>query len=350
MIPAIDYTFVHPAFMLNGFYFSKEDLSRVAYAYIKEGSDFEQQMGRFLLDWFDANNYIVMHTSGTTGKPKEIRVSKQAMVHSALATGRFFDLPARTKALLCLPLHYIAGKMMMVRALVLGWELDVVPPSSDPLQGIKTGYDFAALVPLQAEESIQQLYKIKQVILGGAKVNAALAEKLGSLPTAVYETYGMTETVSHIAVKRVGEAAFTVLPDVAITTDDRQCLVIDTPKLSEKLLITNDVVDVIDESHFEWKGRFDNVINSGGIKLFPEQIEEKLAPHIARRFFVAGVADDRLGNRLVLVIEGKPYDIDETIFSSLGKFEKPREVIFREQFAETASGKVIRHKSLDAAL
>lgn len=337
-----DYHFVHPHFKLNGFHLSEDDLCRVAYSFIKEGEAFERAVGDFILDWFDQNSFIEMQTSGTTGAPKLIRVDKQAMVNSAIATGEFFDLPSGIKVLHCLPTQYVAGKMMLVRAFILGWDMDLAAPASDPLARNETEYDFAAMVPLQAEHSLGKLHMIKKLILGGAKVSTALSEKLSALSTKIYETYGMTETITHIAAKRVGEEAFTVLPNVNISKDERNCLVIDPYKICDEPVVTNDVVDIVDEAHFIWLGRHDNVINSGGVKLFPEQIEEKLSGKIDRRFYVKGVADEVLGEKLLLVVEGEMFDIDKAVFKGLGKFEKPKDILFVEKFEETGSGKIKR--------
>ncbi|HLA55600.1 MAG TPA: AMP-binding protein [Flavobacterium sp.] len=344
----IDYNFVHNAFKLNGFHFGKDDLCRVAYSFIKEGEEFEKAVGDFLLDWFDHHSYIEIHTSGTTGKPKLIRVEKQAMVNSALATGDFFDLFPENKALHCLPTKYIAGKMMFVRGFILGLDMDFVAPSSHPLLNNDTKYDFAAMVPLQAQNSLKELVNVKKLIVGGVKINKALAEKLEQLPTKVYETYGMTETITHIAAKKIGENAFTVLPNVTISYDDNNCLVIHAPRISDDVIVTNDLVQLVNENQFVFLGRIDNIINSGGIKLIPEQIEEKLAHKIGTRFFVSGKPDEALGEKLVLVIEGEKHDIDDRIFAALDKYEKPKEVIFVTRFKETGSGKILRKETLES--
>ncbi len=214
------YENVHNQFKLNGFHLNKEDLCRVAYSFIKEGEEFEKPVGDFLLDWFDSRDYIEMMTSGTTGIPKVITVSKQAMVNSALATGDFFDLAPGNRALHCIPIKYVAGKMMLVRAMILGFDLEFVAPSLNPLENIEGNFDFAAMVPLQAQHSIKELKRIKKVIIGGAKINNSLEKLLMKLPIQAYETYGMTETITHIAAKKVGEKAFTVLPNVTISYDD----------------------------------------------------------------------------------------------------------------------------------
>lgn len=341
------YENVHNKFKLNGFNLDRDDLCRVAYSFIKEGEEFEKPVGDFLLDWFDSKSYVEMHTSGSTGIPKVIQVDKQAMVNSALATGDFFELSAGNKALHCLPVKYVAGKMMLVRAMILGLDLEFVAPSSHPLRDSDENFDFAAMVPMQAQNSISDLNRVKKLIVGGAKINSALEKQLLKLPTDVYETYGMTETISHIAAKKVGEKAFTVLPNVTISYDENNCLIIHAPRISEEVIETNDVVELLNENQFIFLGRIDNVINSGGIKLLPEQIEEKLSGKIEPRYFISSKEDKELGEKIILVIEGNPFDVDKTIFESLDKYEKPKEILFVQKFKETGNGKIIRKESLN---
>jgi o-succinylbenzoate---CoA ligase len=337
---------VHNNFKLNGFHFNREDLCRVAYSFIKEGEDFEKPVGDFLLDWFDSKDYIEMLTSGTTGQPKLITVSKQAMVHSALATGDFFDLAPGDRALHCLPVKYVAGKMMLVRAMILGLDLEFVAPSSYPLRNNEYEYDFVAMVPLQAQNSIHELKNVKKMIVGGAKINNTLEKQLVKQKTQTYETYGMTETITHIAAKRIGEKAFTVLPNVTISYDDRNCLVIHAPKISDEVIQTNDIVELVNENQFVFLGRMDNVINSGGIKLIPEQIEEKLEGKIESHFFITSKEDKELGEKVVLVIEGEKKEIDPHIFDDLDKYEKPKEIVFKLKFKETPTGKILRKETM----
>lgn len=338
---------VHNKFKLNGYHLTKDDLIRVAYSFIKEGEYFEKPLGVFILDWFDDRSYLEINTSGSTGSPKIIRVEKQAMVNSALATGDFFGLEPGKKVLHCLPTNYVAGKMMFVRAFILGLEMEFVAPSSNPLEGIDGTFDFCGMVPLQAKNSLKELHKIKKLIIGGVKVHKSLEQELIKLPIEIYETYGMTETITHIAAKKIGEEAFTVLPNVTVSVDDRHCLVIDAKNISEEKIITNDIVNLISDKQFIWMGRYDNVINSGGIKLIPEQIEEKLSTLIPRRYFVYGIPDTNLGEKLVLYIEGTPLDIDESVFEVLNKYERPKEIVFIPKFKETATGKIIRAESLE---
>ena len=334
---------VHNQFKLNGFHLDKEDLCRVAYSFIKEGEDFEKPVGDFLLDWFDDKRYIEMQTSGSTGVPKIISVEKQAMVNSALATGAFFDLKPGDRALLCLPLQYVAGKMMLIRSIILGLDLDYVAPTSHPMDRLDDSYDFVAMVPLQAQNSLDKLKNVKKLIVGGARINAVLEQQLLQLPNEVYETYGMTETITHIAAKRIGAKEFTVLPHVTLSYDERNCLVIHAPQIIEDAtVVTNDIVELINENQFRFLGRIDNVINSGGIKIMPEVVEQKLEGKIANRFFIASKEDLELGEKVILLIEGDAFSIDPQIFEHLDKYERPKELRFVAHFKETENGKILR--------
>ena len=343
----VTYSNVHNKFKLNGAHLSADDLCRVAYSFIKEGDDFEKPVGNFILDWFDEKEYIDMITSGSTGIQKTIRVLKQSMVNSALATGDYFDLSPGNKVLNCLPVKYVAGKMMFVRSFILGLDMEFVAPSAFPLKKNEFDFDFAAMVPLQAQNSLSELHKIKKLIVGGAKINAQLEQELLKLSTECYETFGMTEAVSHIAAKKIGEKAFTALPHISISQDERNCLIITAPEVTENPIVTNDLVELVGDNQFIFLGRMDNLVNSGGIKLIPEQIEAKLLANIAQRFFVIGISDADLGEKLILVIEGEKYDFDKTIFDVLSKYEKPKDIVFISKFKETPNGKVIRRASLE---
>ncbi|WP_246865748.1 AMP-binding protein [Croceivirga thetidis] len=341
---------MHPNFKLNRSQFTEEDLVEVAISFIKEGEPFEKAIGDFICDWFSKNDFVEVQTSGSTGKPKTIRIEKRFMVNSALATGSFFNLNAGDTALLCLPAEFIAGKMMLVRAMVLGLHLDFVSPSSSPLQENKSDYDFCAMVPLQVENSIENLHRLNKLIIGGAPISNSLKNKLGNLETKFFETYGMTETITHIAAKRLNDEFFKVLPGVSVSIDDRGCLVINAPIISKTEVVTNDLVTVDSESSFKWLGRFDNIINSGGVKLIPEVIEKKLSSEIKGRFFVSGVPDHTLGEKLILVVEGQEVPkLKEALSTlpSLKRFELPKSIHFIPYFKETGSGKINRTKTLE---
>lgn len=333
---------IHSEFKYNGLSLTAEGLQLFADELILSDIDYLKDTGAFLKDWFNQDSFIVVKTSGTTGKSKDIKIEKAAMINSAVATGSFFNLSENTIALCCLSTKYIAGKMMLVRAMVLGWELDVIEPSSNPLREVSKIYDFVAMVPLQVENSLNKLNKVKTLLIGGAPLNQQLASKLIALNCNTYESYSMTETVTHVALKKVGSNAFKILQNVKIDVDDRGCLVVFAPQLNPEKLVTNDVVDLISNGEFIWKGRIDNVVNSGGIKLFPEQIEEKLITKIENRFFVAGLPDKVFGEKLVLFIEGDKYEIDDSIFDELDKYEKPKEIFFIDKFQETETGKIKR--------
>lgn len=341
----VTYNTVHSHFKINGHHLTKEDLCRIAYSFIKEGEDFEQSVGDFLLDWFDNNSYVDMYTSGTTGEPKQIRIEKEAMVQSAIATGEFFGLQPGNKVLHCLPANFVAGKMMFIRSFILGLDMDFVAPSSNPLEFSDEKYDFAAMIPLQAKGSINKLANIKKVIIGGAKVHQSLEEELSKLPIEIYETYGMTETITHIAAKKIGETAFSTLPNVTVSVNEDQCLEVLAKNIKNEKIVTNDIVELISDTQFVWIGRFDNIINSGGIKIMPELVESKLSLLIPRRYFISGEPDEVLGQKVVLYVEGAPMDIDTAIFDGLDKYEKPKEIVFVSAFKETATGKFKRNES-----
>ena len=350
-----NYKNVHVKFKLNNLNYKFNGLMEVAYSYIKEGLPYQYELGNFLLDWLDNKDHIIVKTSGSTGRPKAIKIQKQAMVNSAIATGDFFNLRPGDKVLHCLPSNFIAGKMMIVRAIVLGLELDMVQPAALPPIDYEKDYTFCAFTPMQLKNFAKYLKSIKTVIVGGGRVSDTIIDLIKDKKPNVFETYGMTETVSHIAVKKLNNFSntddnklFSTLPGINVSKDGRGCLVIEAPKISDEKIITNDLVDLKSNSTFEWLGRFDNVVNSGGIKLYPEQIENKLQDKIDGEFFIASKEDDTLGDKLILVIEGEKRTIDDTLFNDLGKYEKPKSVYFTSKFKETASGKIHREKTLEA--
>ncbi|MGL4585027.1 MAG: AMP-binding protein [Flavobacterium sp.] len=342
----MELNYIHPNFELNGERYSIEELIELSNVWINGTEEYLLDLGNLIIQWFNTDDYVSLTTSGTTGPPKVIQLKKEAMVYSAKATGIFFDIETSSNALLCMSTKYVGGKLMFIRALILGWKLDVKEPTARPLLGNTKVYDFVAMVPMQVENSLVELAYVKKLIIGGAKVNKSLVEKLELLDTKVYETYGMTETITHIAAKLVGTDAFSVLPHANVSMDDRECLVISAPTVNPDLVVTNDLVEIISNKEFKWRGRVDNVINSGGVKLFPEQIEEKLAKRIPYRFFVASKEDEYFGNKLVLVIESEEYTLAGDVFEDLSKYEKPREIQFISKFVETETGKIIRRKNI----
>ena len=354
----------HIDFKLNGNSFSSVD------ELLEYSKMLPENTHRFLKEWFSEKTIIKVHTSGSTGKPKIIQLKKEFMINSALATGTFFNLQEKTTALLCMSTSYIAGKMMLVRAIILGWDLDLIEPISNPLKGSEKQYDFSAMVPMQLQNSLSEIHRIKKLIVGGGIVSEELEKQIQNVSTAIFATFGMTETITHIAVKKLNQiqnatssvienSHYHALPNVSISKDQRDCLVINAPKVSSNKIITNDVIELISDKEFSWLGRYDNVINSGGIKLHPEEIEKKLSQVISQRFFVAGIADEILGEKLILVIEEnitsnsvkksllKEIELNLLEVKSLSKYETPKAIYFVEQFLETETKKIQRSKTLD---
>lgn len=319
----------------------------------------------FLKEWFGEKDYVVGHTSGSTGQPKEIKLSKADMRASARITNEYLGIGGSSVLLLCLSVSYIAGKMMVVRALEAGAELMVQEVSSHPLSNFfsRKQIDLAAMVPMQAEESLKEIRErenfrnIRQLLIGGAPVPSRLESQLREMPGQYYATYGMTETVSHVALRKlsVSEPYF-ALGEVSFSVDARGCLVIHAPHLQAKEFITNDLVDWIDSRHFQWLGRYDHVINSGGLKFLPEVLEAKIRACMARRFFITSLPDERLGQRIVLVLEGERLapeeenQLMESVRQILTRYELPREICYLPHFSETFSGKVIRKLSCSQGL
>ncbi|MDW5289577.1 AMP-binding protein [Formosa sp. PL04] len=345
------YDKIHLKFKLNGRYYDSEDLKEVAYCFIKEGEPHQKTLGDFLQAWLDNNDYVEVQTSGSIGVPKMIKIKKQAMVNSAIATGNAFNLYPGDSLLHCLPFNFISGRMMLVRAMILGLELDVVPPRITPVFDLEKTYDFSAMIPLQAENLLSELHHFKALIIGGAAVSHQLLEDIKDIDTKCYSTYGMTETVSHIAFRPLNgpdkSEWYKALPNVKISQNDKDCIVIEADYLFDGALETNDVAIMQSENEFKLIGRIDNVINSGGLKLFAEQIEKHLTGEISERFFVAGQPDDKLGERLILVIEGEERPIDAKIYKNLQKNEIPKDVYFIDKLVETPNRKIQRKKTLE---
>ena len=352
---------LHHAFRLNGIHYSKEELKEVAYSLIKEGEPFEHRIGDFLLDWLSDEDVILVTTSGATGLPKRIFLRKEHMVNSARATGEVLSLKEGDSALLCLPGDYIAGKMMLVRAMVLGLEIDYVEPSSEPLWRTIDPYDITAMVPMQVQNSLKKLDLFGTILIGGAPVSVGLHEAIQQTTAQVFETYGMTETCSHVALKAINPVAgavksasgnvFRALPGITFSKNDKGCLVVQAPELTRAPVETNDLVELLDDKEFIWLGRHDHVVNSGGVKLIPETIEEKLKHLIKEPFILGGIPDTALGHCLVLVVEAKelPKDLEKQLqdLKTLEKYEYPKHIFVWEKFPKTENGKIKRKELLE---
>lgn len=338
---------INSSFRLNGKAYSQDSLCKHAQIWVTSSDEEQQALGKFILDWFSDNEHIALHTSGSTGKPKEIQLPKTAMYASAVRTAVFFKLSEGDSALLCLPIRYIAGKMMLVRALVLGLDLDIIPPKTK--LHIEKNYTFAALVPLQANASFDLLGKFKTVLIGGAPIPTELRKRIGKTHSHCIETYGMTETLTHVATRTIKDVdkPFKAMPGIGFWTDENGCLVIEVPYLPLSPIVTQDIVSLEDDDTFKLLGRRDWVINSGGMKIFPEALEEILAPYMKFPFFFTTMPDEELGEKLVLLTEAPPSKkaaIMAIAQQHLGtnKYHIPKAVICIAAFKYTAAGKIDR--------
>ncbi|MFM1877484.1 MAG: hypothetical protein RLZZ241_350 [Bacteroidota bacterium] len=352
----------HPAFRFQGKAFAYNDLWDIAYSLVKEGNAFERGLGDFVLDWVSDKEYIEQRTSGSTGTPKLIRLKKSHLLHSARATGSFLNLGPGTKALDCLPLAAIAGKMMWIRAMVLGWDITGIPAVSDPLKEVSGTFDIAAMVPLQVEKSLPWLSRIGTVLIGGAPISPSLFSRLPQNHDGLWQTYGMTETCSHIALRKLRSVAegidpeaalppYTVFEGIQFRLDSRGCLELDAPGWLDGPLQTNDLVELESDTAFRWIGRFDRVVNSGGVKINLDDLELRYNAIVAGPFFLASEPDDRLGQRLILVLESNSVPADYLArlqtHPDLGNYESPREVYAVPHFMHTPSGKIDRITTLN---
>ena len=317
-------------------------------------SSFHRQLYVFLKEWFSAPSTLRVRTSGSTGAPKELTVRKEQMRQSAKMTCDFFGLKKNDKALLCLPLEYIAGKMMVVRAIYAGLDLYPVAPDGHPLARTDKPFDFAALVPLQVYNSLQsaagkrRLSRIKSLIIGGGAIDDALEKALEDFPNAVYSTYGMTETLSHIALRRINgtdaDRYYTPLPGVGLALSEEQTLIIDAPLVANEILITNDIAELRPDGRFRIIGRKDNVINSGGIKIQLEEVERVLRPYITGTFAVTCIPHPKLGEAVVLLLEpsADAVRVGETAAKVLPHYWKPLHVYTVAAIPQTGNGKTDR--------
>jgi O-succinylbenzoic acid--CoA ligase len=344
-------------------------LTSVLQGNVNPASDFEKSTLDFIHRWLNNQQTFILQTSGSTGTPKKIEVQRAQLVASATATLKALKLKANDNALICLSTQYIAGIMMLVRCLEGNLKITAIEPSSNPLASVppQVQFDFAALVPYQAETicadmHVSALNRIKKIIVGGAPVSVKLMETLREAESSVYQTYGMTETLSHIALQKISnvdtDAAFKALPGVKLRLDERNCLVIETNYLPEAI-VTNDIVEMLDEHSFLWLGRADNVINSGGIKLFPEKIEKTVALVFAslainKLFFICGLPDTKLGTQVSLIIESKEKideaELMQTLRKQLSKHELPKTIRYTNAFEMTPTGKVNRNATLQKLL
>lgn len=315
-------------------------------------------LDEFVSDWQSDSPTLLVHTSGSTGKPKPMLVEKRRMEASARITCGFLGLRAGDTALLCMPLDFIAGKMVVVRSLVWGLQLVAVEPSGHPLKGLTESPTFAAMVPMQVynslkvEEERRLLRDIKHLIIGGGAINRDMAEALRGFPNAVWSTYGMTETLSHIALRRLSGAEasewYEPFDGVGVTTSADGCLVIDAPAVCAQPLVTNDIAEIApDGRRFRIRGRRDNVVCSGGLKLQIEEMEARLQPHLNVPYMISKRPDDKFGEAVVLLaVTDDMESVCEVCRKHMPRYEQPRYFLAVSELPMTPTGKPARAEAM----
>jgi len=314
----------------------------------------------FLLEWRSDSPYVEVKTSGSTGEPKRMMVEKRRMMNSARITCDFLGLKPGDTALLCMSLNYIAGKMMVVRSIERNLKLITVEPSGHPLTE-DSKYDLVAMVPMQVYNSLQvpeekeRLMQIKHLIIGGGAIDETMEEELRDFPNAIWSTYGMTETLSHIALRRLNgkEASewYEPFPSVKVRLNEEGCLVIDAPEVCEETLVTNDIAEIeASGRRFRILGRKDNVICSGGIKIQTEEVERTLKPYLDAPYMISKRPDPKFGEIVVLLTEGDISDAREACERILPKYQQPKDYFRVDRIPLTETGKPARKEAEKLAL
>ncbi len=344
-------------FIIDDIAYSKEELIAFSEQMLETDKleSWKSDLYQFIIDFFDEEVSLTQRTSGTTGDPKVLDLNRDSMIRSARMTLKYFGLQAGNTALLCLPVQYIAGKMMLIRALTGGLNLVTVEPSGRPLENLSREIDFSAMVPLQLIETIASSHPIdtiKKLLVGGGEVNENLLRIIQKMSqTEVYETFGMSETYTHFAIRRINgntvDVNFNVLGGVIIDTDERACLTVDMPGVTNGKVITNDLVKIHSKTSFEWLGRIDNVIKSAGIKIIPEILEKRIRNVIEPAHIFIGLSDPKLGQKLVLVVEGEDVKLPRDRWMSsmseiMDKHELPKEVVVISEFPRNKAMKIDR--------
>lgn len=304
----------------------------------------------FIAEWNNDTDSITAHTSGSTGLPKVIKLQKEDMRTSALSTCEYFQIKPSSVLVSPLSANYIAGKMMLVRSFVSGAALWIEEPSNRPIIKNYGTIDLLPLVPSQVDWLIQNpslFGSVKNIIIGGGALHPKMERQLINAPCNIFATYGMTETCSHIAFRNIStqEKCYTALPGISFDIDNRGCLIIIAPNFSFKRLITNDIIELKNSYQFIWKGRYDNVINTGGIKIYPEEVETRLATILDKPFYIIGRPNPKWGEEVVLYIECESIDVSQIINQArnlLMPYCVPKDVIIKPKFQRTESGKIKR--------
>lgn len=319
--------------------------------YLDNNPDLKEQIDSFIAEWNSIESFKCL-TSGSTGTPKDIVIRKDLAIASANATGNRLNLSKGDKAYLCISPDTIGGKMMIIRSIVLDLDLYVGKIASNPFNEKTPEYDLIAMVPMQVRTCIDELVemnKIKNLIIGGAPISPSLEQDIIDLELDAYQTFGMTETISHIALRKLSDrsTSFKTLPGVSVSTDEKNHLVIHAPHLNIENLRTNDVVELISDTEFNWIGRSDFVINSGGYKIHPEQLERLIVNLIDQPYFVAGISDDKYGECVVLCIEGDQSIKKEDFDFLENRYMIPKEIYFFEKFHYSSGGKISRIETMN---
>ncbi len=318
----------------------------------------------FAAEWYSGKSTFELKTSGSTGPAKNIEVAREQMIASAQGTIKTLHLTTKDHSLLCLSSEHIGGKMMLVRAMELGNKCTIVPSQKDPLAQYPTQHDFTftALVPAQLQEilkrenGIEQLQKFKAILIGGSSIPLKIIELCKEYTLPAWQTFGMTETVSHIALRNLGkdEINYRVMDGVKIGVDNRNCLWMEGAVTNYNRIQSNDIIELIGSQEFQWLGRYDNVINSGGIKLYPEQIEAEISTLIPSTiaYFIYGLEDLEWGQKAVLILETQevPKDLLPKIKTKLGSIKCPKIIIALDSFFRTTNGKIQRPQTIQKVI
>lgn len=349
--------------LLNGREFSYASLQQSPTPHARLNG-YEAKVLELLRQWLLGAHEFGLRTSGSTGQPQLIVLKRRQLAASARRTGDYFDLGPGDRALVCLNCEFIGGKMMLVRGLERAMHLTIVEPHADPFEAVAAdaGFDFAAFVPLQLRAMLAagragRLNQLRAILVGGAGVEPSLLAEIQKMTVPVYLTYGMTETASHMALRLLNTPKaslhYQVLPGLHLGQDERGCLTVRGDVTDDQLIVTNDRIELLDKHTFDWLGRVDFVINSGGVKVQAEKVEQVLDVALAelgqaRRAFVAGRPDERLGQAVTAYVEGAalPPLVERNLLGllaeRLGKYEVPKAVRYVPAFKSTASGKLDR--------
>ncbi|GHA55542.1 AMP-binding protein [Pontibacter akesuensis] len=355
---------------LNGNKFYYDEIADYSFRNSIPLNGYESKTLEFCRSWLNGVQEFPIQTSGSTGVPKTIILTRKQLETSARRTVKTLNLKAGDCTFICLNTEYIAGMMMLVRGFLANLQIIIVEPISNPLTLVspEENIAFASFVPMQLHailsetpERLEQLNSMKGILVGGAPLTPTQERELQQVSAPIFHTYGMTETASHIALRKLNgpdaAAYYNVLDDITVGLDKRGCLTIKGDITNNELLVTNDIVELLTPTRFRWLGRADNTINTGGVKVQVETVELAISKAMIGmenppRFFIAPQPDEVLGDKIVLLVEGAPLppaqeqELFERMRDLLRKFEIPKEVYYAPAFSQTTTGKLSRLKTL----